>query len=149
MTEVKDDTTILSETTESDRGIDITTFDGYQAPLDGTFDEFEVADHILKMEVTKLLMSAYLGYPWHVIAEIRQGFVAFNLPELMGDSLHVFIRIEDKERIGKRLILDLAGNLLERMGLPRGRVDLDAYRAARLRLHTFKFDDVAKKSGPC
>lgn len=145
MTDAKDDPLILSTHTETERGIETTVMQGYQAPLDGTFDEYALADQSLAKDVAEVLKSTYPGYPWHVMSEIKQGYVAFRLPELMGATLFCFIRIADKDRIGKKIILDTAGNLLERMGLPRGRCDLDAYRAAKKRLHTFEFDDVARK----
>lgn len=114
----------------------------YTPRLDGTFDSLKEADMTMAREVGRVLHAAYPKYPWKVVSEIRQGYVAFQIPELMGPTLHAFIRMADMGLMNDKLILDVAGELLERMQLPRGRCDMDLYRAAKFRLGTFQFQDV-------
>lgn len=114
----------------------------YVPRLDGTFDSLKEADMTMARAVGRVLHAAYPKYPWKIISEIRQGYVAFQIPDLMGPTLHCFIRMADMGLMNDKLILDTAGETLERMGLPRGRCDMDLYRAAQFRLGTFQFGDV-------
>lgn len=143
--EVSDEPIVLSTEIATDHGVETTKTQAYTPPLDGTFDPHRAMDMRIARAVATVLDSKYPSYPWKVISEIRQGMVAFQLPELMGATLHVFIRLADYNDLSDKLIIETAGNLLERMGLPRSRCDLDAYNAAKLRLHTFDFADVGRK----
>lgn len=138
MSEVSDAPTVLDAEVTSD-GLKVAT---YTPRLDGTFDSLKEADMTMARAVGRVLHDAYPKYPWKVISEIRQGYVAFQLPELMGPTLHAFIRMADMGLMNDKLILDTAGETLERMGLPRGRCDMDLYRAAKFRMGTFQFSDV-------
>lgn len=130
---------IVLDAEASEEGINVAA---YVPRLDGTFDSLKNADMTMARAVGRVLHDAYPKYPWRVISEIRQGYVAFQIPELMGPTLHGFIRMADMGLMNDKLILDTAGDCLERMGLPRGRCDMDLYRAAKFRLGTFQFDDV-------
>lgn len=133
------DTPVIVDSEVTADGIKAAT---YTPRLDGTFDSLKEADMTMARAVGRVLHATYPKYPWKVISEIRQGYVAFQLPELMGPTLHAFIRMPDFGLMNDKLVLDLAGETLERMGLPRGRCDMDLYRAAKFRLGTFQFQDV-------
>src|SRR5216684_3065393 len=120
---ISDEPVIIQSETTVDRGVELTKTATYTARLDGTFDEFALADMSLAKQVAGILSNAYPGYPWKVLSEIRQGYVAFQLPEIMGPTLHAFIRLADWNDLNGKLILDTAGEMLERMDLPRGRCD--------------------------
>jgi len=145
MSEVAGDPSVVSVTQETDRGVELIITEAYTPPADGLLDAYRSADMALAREVAKVLAKKYWGYPWSVTSNIAQGILAFQLPELMGPTLNVVIRIKDYNALNDALILDRAGNLLERMGLPRERCDMDLYREAKARLHTFDFDDVGKR----
>lgn len=145
MSDVAGEPTVLSVHQETVRGIELLTTEAYTPPADGLLDPYRGADLSLAKAVAATLASKYGGYPWSVISNIAQGILAFQLPELMGPTLNVVIRIKDYNALDNALILDRAGNLLERMGLPRERCDMDLYREAKARLHTFDFDDVGKR----
>lgn len=133
---------VVDAEVSSDHGVDVLQTLAYMAPLDGTFDPFQEADMAMARQVIDVLNKHYPLYPWHVTSEIRQGFVAFQLPEIMGPTLNAFIRRAEMKTIEEKLIVRLAGDMLERMGLPRGRCDMDLYREAKERMDTFQFGDV-------
>jgi hypothetical protein len=133
------DQPIIVASEVSDDGVKIAT---YTPRLDGTFDSMAEADMTMARAVGRVLHAAFPKYGWRVISEMRQGYVAFQIPELMGPTLHCFIRLADFGRMNDKLILYVAGETLERMGLPRDKCDMELYRAARFRLGTFQFDDV-------
>lgn len=116
----------------------------YIPPLDGTDDEVQGFDQNVALEVAQALVSEYYGYEWHVVAETRQGIVYFSIPDLMGPTLKAIIRLHEFNDLTPKLVKELAGNLLERMGLRRGPKDEAEYAEAKLRLHTFDFADVKK-----
>lgn len=146
MNEVAGEPTILrAELEDAGNGIELLITEAYTPPADGLLDPYRGADLSLAREIGRILASKYYAYPWSVISNIAGGILAFQLPELMGPTLNVCIRIKDYNALNKELILDRAGNLLERMGLPCDRCDMDLYREAKARLHTFQFDDVGKR----
>lgn len=140
MSEVSDPTIVL----DAEATADEIKVAAYVPRLDGTFDSLKEADMTMARAVGRVLHEAYPKYPWRIISEIRQGYVAFQLPELMGPTLHGFIRMADMGLMNDKLILDTAGEILERMGLPRGRCDMDLYRAAKFKLGSFQFSDVPR-----
>lgn len=119
------------------RGVERTV---YETPSE-TFDPNEAANRRLRNAVLTVLERHYFGHEWRVKASVHHRVVAFNLPELMGETLHVVIKLNDHAN-SDETVTRLAGNLLERMGLKRGPADLDAVRAAKKRLHSFQFGDV-------
>lgn len=146
MSETAGEPTILrAELEDAGNGVELLITQAYTPPADGLFDPYKTADLSLSNEIGRILASKYYAYPWSVISNIAGGILAFQLPELMGPTLNVVIRIKDYNALNAALVLDRAGNLLERMGLPRDKCDIDLYREAKARLHTFQFDDVGKK----
>lgn len=145
MTDAPEAPVILDSETTVENGVELTTTATYTARLDGTFDEFALADISLAKQVAGILSAAYPRYPWKVMSEIRQGYVAFQLPELMGPTLHAFIRLADWNKLDAKLILDTAGEMLERIDLPRGGCDMDRYNEAKTKMENFDFGDIGKK----
>jgi hypothetical protein len=114
----------------------------YTPPLDGTKDEVDGFDNFLARQVAELLVRFYYGYEWYVMAESRQGIIAFSIPDLMGPTLKQVIRLAEYADLTPKLIRDTGGMMLERMGLRRGPCDPEEYAAAKLRRVTFDFSDV-------
>ena len=114
----------------------------YMAPIDGTEDQFAAADEAIRKTVSDVLRRHYFGYPWHTMSEIRQGIVAFNIPPLTGQTLHAVIVLKAFPDLTEDLIVRVAGNLLERMGLRRGPMIWADYVVALANKHKFQFEDV-------
>lgn len=114
----------------------------YTPPLDGTDDQVAAYDMSMAREIARHLVSCYYGYDWYVMAESRQGIVAFSIPDLMGPTLKQVIRLAQHSDLTKNLIRETGGQMLERMGLRRGPMDSAEYAAAKLRRATFDFADV-------
>lgn len=142
-TDVSDQPVIFKTDVETSHGTTLTIHQAYTPPLDGSFDSYEAVDRRLANAVYAVLKRHYWGYEWDVKTELRQGLITFRLPELlMGRTLHAFVRLADYNDLSDKLIMRLAGDLLERMGLPRTEVDMDAYEAAKFRIKSFDFGDV-------
>lgn len=114
----------------------------YVPPLDGTDDELKHFDNWLARRVAEMLVAEFYGYEWHVMADSRQGVVAFSIPEIMGPTLKQVIRLAEYADLTPKLIRRTGGEMLERMGLRRGPIDIAQYLAAKNRKHTFDFADV-------
>lgn len=121
---------------EQTRGVERTVYD---TPSE-SFDPNEAANRRLRNAILTVLERHYFGHEWRVKASVHHRVAAFNLPELMGETLHVVLKL--KEFGNDEIVVRLAGDLLERMGLRRGHADLDAVREAKKRMHTFQFGDV-------
>lgn len=130
----------VSEIT-GNRGQKATVTQTYQPPLDGDDDLFAEVDMRVAEGIGVLLNKLYFGYTWKSYADLRQGVVGFAIPELMGPTLHMVINLKTYDALDPQLIADKAGELLERMNLPRGQIDMAAYLEAKTRKHTFQFDD--------
>lgn len=145
MSQVSDEPIILaSETQVGRQGVTMQMVSAYVPPLDGTDDlvkEFDI--HIAK-GVLDILARKYFGYSWHVMAETRQGIIAFGIPELMGPTLRYIIRLAEFTDLNADLIIKCGGELLERMNLPRSQIDMAAYATARQNMHKFDFADVRR-----
>lgn len=114
----------------------------YIPPLDGTPDRLAKFDQSIARKVAEELVRHYYGYEWHVVAESRQGIVYFSIPELMGATLRWVIRLAQFQDLQPALIMRCGGDLLERMGLRRGPMDLAEYENAKLNRHLFDFGDL-------
>lgn len=114
----------------------------YVPPLDGTEDQLKAFDMKIAKQVALVLVKSYPGYSWLVTADSKQGVVHFCIPELMGPSLKYVIKLGQFPDLTPKLIMVCAGELLERMGLRRGKMDLGEYLAAKNNKDTFDFRDV-------
>lgn len=114
----------------------------YIPPLDGRSDDYEGFDMQLARGIGELLNKHYFGYSWKSYADSRQGIVGFAIPELMGPTLHIVINLKKFSDLTPDLIVNKAGELLERMNLPRDKFDMAALKMARLSRHKFQFEGV-------
>jgi len=136
------DRTIVRSETEitGNRGLTATVTQTYQPPLDSRSDDYAGFDMRVAEGIGRLLNKHYFGYTWKSYADTRQGVVGFSIPELMGPTLHMVINLKSFDALDPQLIIEKAGELLERMNLPRGQIDMALYLEARNRKHTFQFD---------
>lgn len=145
MSQVSDEPVILaSETQVGRQGLEMQMVSAYVPPLDGTDDLVKGFDIHVAKGVLDILARKYFGYPWKVIAETHQGIIAFQIPELMGPTLHYIIRLAEFRDLDADLIIRCGGELLERMNLPRSQIDMAAYATARAQMHKFDFADVKR-----
>ncbi len=114
----------------------------YQPPLDGKSDDYEGFDNRVAEGIGVLLNKHYFGYRWKSYSDAKQGIVGFSIPKLMGPTLHMVIRLAEFKDI-EQIVVDKAGELLERMNLPRDRAGMAKHLEdeAQHRKHTFQFDD--------
>lgn len=138
------DTPVLlsAEVQQGANGLSAVMIATYVPPLDGTDDEVKDFDIHVAKGVLDILARKYFGYPWYVMAETRQGIVAFRIPDLMGPTLHYVIRLAEFTDLNADLVIRAGGELLERMNLPRTPIDMAAYLHARQNKHKFDFADV-------
>lgn len=143
MDDVSDEPIVVSTHQEAGRqGIKMDIRRSYVPPLDGSDDLFHAFDMQIARGVAELLVKKYFGYPWLVEADSKQGVVKFKLPELMGPTLWYVIRLAQYADLTPELIIRCGGELLERMKLPRGLVDMALFAHARDNKHAFDFGDV-------
>lgn len=114
----------------------------YLPPLDGRSDDYAGFDMQIAKDIGEMLMKKFFAYPWKTFADTKQGVVGFSIPELMGPTLHYVINLKKFSDLTEALILNKAGELLERMGLPRGVADQAALLWAAENRHKFQFEDV-------
>lgn len=113
----------------------------YIPPLDGRSDDYEGFDMRVAEGMGILLNKVYFGYEWKTYADTKQGIVGFAIPELMGPTLYYVINLAKFDPLMlDQLVVDKAGELLERMNLPRGKADMTLILEAKQRRHTFQFD---------
>lgn len=137
-----DEPTLVGTSLIENKGVKQEVRHLYTPPLDGTPDQVNAFDMRIARAVAEVLVKNYPGYSWKVTAESRQGVVYFQIPELMGPTLQYLIKLGAFEDLTPKLIMVCAGELLERMGLRRGAIDLGEYMAAKNNKQTFDFADV-------
>lgn len=135
----------LSSTFQKNGGLQQEIKSLYIAPLDGTKDEVDRFDMTIARGVCETLVKHYPGYSWKVTAESKQGVVYFQIPELMGPTLQYVIKLGVFEDLTPKLVAISGGELLERMGLRRGAIDIGEYMAAKNAKEKFDFADVPSK----
>ncbi|MBV8755391.1 MAG: hypothetical protein JO328_21265 [Hyphomicrobiales bacterium] len=86
------------------------------------------ADLATARAVRRILDTAFPGHDWEVLADSRQGYVAFRIPTLMGANWAYLIKGRE---LTPEAVLKGGGELLERYRLPRGKFDLDRFLEAR------------------
>ena len=143
-----DDTPILVSETEvapTKRGGDVrsmTVQQEYVPRADGESDPYAAADQRLARLIAEILVKHFYGYTWQVIAETCHGVVAFAIPDLMGSTLKMVMRLPEFPEMLERDVVHRAGELLERMHLRRGPMDQAEYEHAKQNMHLFQFEDV-------
>jgi len=94
-------------------------------------DPFKEWDLWAAGEIEKVMIAHVPIYPgWTVRVDGKQKFAAVSLQSLMGTDEWYFINLTTHD-ITPRMILHACGEILERYGLPRDRLDIAAFEAAR------------------
>jgi hypothetical protein len=117
----------------------------YVPPLDGSLDPYREFDAFIAKRIDEILSHHFPGYPWKVISNAQQGVVYFNIPVLMGETLHYLIKLAQWDDLNPKLVIDSGGELLERMNLPREGFEVMSFLEARDNRHRFDFDDIGKR----
>lgn len=145
MTDIQDapDTSVTTDLSfvKGDRGKEVMVRQAYLPPLDGRSDDYAGFDMQVAKEIGEILTQKYFAYPWKTFADTKQGVVGFSIPALMGPTLHYLINLKQFSELTPALIVDKAGELLERMHLPRGVADQAQLLWAAENKHKFHFDD--------
>lgn len=94
--------------------------------------EFDGRNEELCRRVGEKLAQAYPGHPWGVMAEVEHGIVKIALQGFT--QWPVAIRISTlKSDPAMRSVVKYAGELLERLQLPRGGFSLADWKAANIK----------------
>jgi len=117
----------------------------YTPPLDGSLDPHREFDLFVAKRIDEILTHHYPGYPWKAVSNAQQGVVYFNIPALMGDTLHWLAKLGQWDDLSPKLIIDGGGELLERMNLPRTGFEVMSFLEARDNKHRFDFADVGRR----
>lgn len=117
----------------------------YTPPLDGSLDPHREFDAFIAKRVHEILIHHYPGYPWKVISNAQQGVVYFNVPVLMGDTLHWLMKLGQWSDLSPKLVIDGGGELLERMNLPRRGFEVMSFLEARDNREKLDFSGIGKK----
>lgn len=117
----------------------------YTPPLDGSLDPHREFDLFVSRRISEILTHHYPGYPWKVVSNAQQGVIYFNVPVLMGDTLHWLIKLKQWDDLNPKIVIDGGGELLERMNLPRRGFEVMSFLEARDNREKFDFADVGKK----
>lgn len=117
----------------------------YVPPLDGSLDPHGEFDLFVARRCMEILQHHYPGYPWNVKSNAQQGIIYFNIPILMGETLHWLIKLKQWDDMNPKLVIDGAGELLERMNLPRRGFEVMAFIEARNNKGKLDFADVARR----
>lgn len=137
-----DEPILISSVAQKNGGVKQDIKGLYTPPLDGTPDDFDKFDMTVARQVAEVLVKHYPGYSWKVTSEIKHGVVYFQIPELMGPTLHFVINLAQFCDLTPKLITISGGELLERMGLRRGAIDIGEYLAAKNAKENFDFSGV-------
>lgn len=117
----------------------------YQPPLDGTLDPKREFDLVVSRRMSEILNHHFPGYPWKCISNAQQGVVYFNIPALMGDTLHYLIKLGQWDDLSPKMIIKGGGELLERMNLPRSGFEVMSFIEAKGNRHKMDFADATRK----
>jgi hypothetical protein len=123
------------------RGLQSIVRQTYRRPMDGQFDPFAAFDMKIAKEMFLDLQRVYFAYEWKTFCDSGQGICAFSIPELMGPTLHMVIRLPE---LTPEKLFKLAGVLLERMNLPRTDADMANLLFAAQNRGAFDFSDGKK-----
>jgi hypothetical protein len=114
----------------------------YTPPLDGSDDEFEQIDLTVARDLYCILTKKYFAYRCDTYANIRHGIVGFKITELMGPTLYKVINLRQYSDLTEDLVKRVAGDLLDRMGLPTDKFNMARYLEAKANKHLFEFGKV-------
>lgn len=125
---------IVAQEVDTSGQHDIINVQKYEQPYgtDGEplVDEFAGFDMDCAKTVKRLLDKAYPDHLWAVISDVRQGIVKFNIPTLMGLNNWWLINLRTTQMTPQAILLG-GGEILERYGLRRGRMEIGSFLNAR------------------
>lgn len=115
-------------------GHDSVVLSKYEAPSgpDGevAFDPFKEYDDWAARQVMATLRAHYPGHFWHVVHNCAQGVCLISIPILMGINNYIAVNLKTHTMDDKRSVV-AGGEILERYGLLRGRLQLAPFLEAR------------------
>jgi hypothetical protein len=136
---------VRSEKRDRVRDRQMVTQQLYIPPLDGSADPHREFDAFIAGRVHEILAHHYPGYTWNVKCSAQQGMIYFQIPILMGPTLHQTIRLAQWHDLCPELVIDAGGHLLERLNLPRTGFEVNSFLKARDNRHLAQFgDDIGK-----
>lgn len=101
------------------------------AGVDGD-DPFVQADLALTVKISEVLERHYPAHPWMVTVSHAQGYAAIKLPILMKRNQHHILHITTlKSDPGLKCVIRAAGEILERLNIPRAGFAIDHFLHAR------------------
>lgn len=106
----------------------------YKGPLDGRPDLYAKFDMWCAGQVMGILEKHHPGYPWMAECNAAQGMISISIPVLMGPTLKYALKLKDWESLalhGEKMVMEGAGNLLERFNLPRTGFEAATFLKAR------------------
>lgn len=109
---------------------------GYAHPDKGDqpeYDPFAAADMRMARQVGAWLETHYPGHPWAVSVQHRQGVVLITIPELLWNYKYVIHIADLKGDPALKAVGRAAGEILERLGLPRAAFSSTQFTEALLR----------------
>jgi hypothetical protein len=93
-------------------------------------DLFQAYDEWAAREVMKTLEAEYPGHCWRVIHDSFQGVCLISIPILMGVNKFMAVNLKTHNMDSHRAKV-AGGEILERYGLSRGRINVGAFLDAR------------------
>lgn len=109
---------------------DSTVVEQYIAPTDGEFDVHKDYDMWCARRAMALLLAAYPGHLFQVQSDVKKHLFKISIPILMGVCNWYVVNLRTHE-MSKETVVRAGGEILERYGIPRGRMDLAAFLEAR------------------
>lgn len=101
-----------------------------------TQERFRAADDRVMRDIWGVLQRHYPGHPWGTKCDHSQGIAQILLPTFT--DWQQIIRLDDYySDPGRRLVIKLAGEFLERYKMPRKGFDVGHYMAAQHRILPF------------
>jgi hypothetical protein len=116
----------------------------YVPPIDGSLDPHRGFDAWVASQIMAILDGEHPGYPWFAASNAEQGIVYFSIPVLMGETLRHLIKLGDWSDLSPVLVKRGAGELLERLGLPKA-FDEASFMHAKNNKHLFDFAGVGAR----
>lgn len=123
--------TVRQDVIEETGHHDIVVLSKYEAPGDPeTVDLFRDFDNWRAKRIFALLITHYPGHLWATQSDVAQGIVKIGIPILMGICNWYVINLK-KTELTPGAIVVAGGEILERYGLPRGRLQIGSFLEAR------------------
>jgi hypothetical protein len=134
---------------DRDHGYTNLTFSTYEPPaaqydsrgifLGWSDDPYREWDERCKRAVLRVIRAKVPAYPgWCVDARGADRLVKINNCDLMGDDFWYVVNLRTHE-LNDKIIVHSCGEICERYGLPRDRLDMAAFELAMLRHSRLRF----------